>query len=102
MQLSDKLPMPATVEVAALQFGTSLDVAENSRRAINALDTLGANGRIFDLVCLPEMFTFRALGSPVEGDFALPEGSEIEEQLAAWARKHRSYLVAGSFLRREV
>jgi predicted amidohydrolase len=101
MQLSDKLSTGATVEVAALQFGTSLDVEENSARALKALYGLAALGRSLDLVCLPEMFTFRALGTPIDSDFATPAGSHLERQLAGWARAHHSFLVAGSYLRRE-
>jgi predicted amidohydrolase len=101
MQLSDKLSTGAKVEIAALQFGTSLAVQDNSRRAIKALESLGASSTRLDLVCLPEMFTFRALGSPIAGDFALPAGSQLERELAGWAQAHRTFLVAGSFLRRE-
>ncbi len=100
MQLSDKLSTGATVEVAALQFGTSMDVMENSEHAMKALEMLAASGRRLDLVCLPEMFTFRALGAS-DADFALPVGSSLETRLADWAGANSTFLVAGSFLRRD-
>ena len=101
MQLSDKLSTGARITVAAVQFGTSLDLDENVGRAIQALDGLGETTDSLDLVCMPEMFTFRALGSAISGDFALPALSDLESKLAAWAKRRRTYLVAGSFLRRE-
>jgi predicted amidohydrolase len=86
------------VTVALLQFGTTLDPQANASRALNALEALGHEYDNLDLVCLPEMFTFRALGPAAPPDYALPRGSELEIKLADWAARNRTFLVAGSFL----
>src|SRR2546428_5873924 len=88
----------SVVTVAVLQFGTTLDPQANVAKALETLDALGHQYDRLDLVCLPEMFKFRALGLSNPPNYALTSGSELEFKLAEWAGRNRTFLAAGSFL----
>jgi predicted amidohydrolase len=91
------------ITVAALQFGTGLEPARNVERALASMDELRGGPEQFDLVCLPELFTFRALHTVEPGQiqrYAEAPDSGLTERLAEHARALQTYLVAGSTLRR--
>ncbi|GLW99444.1 nitrilase-related carbon-nitrogen hydrolase [Microtetraspora sp. NBRC 16547] len=81
------------INVALIQMATSLDVDANIGVALSRLDGLVASGARPDLVCLPEMFTFRALGSRRISEVGVHAGSGLAAELAARARRLGSYLV---------
>lgn len=93
-----------STRVAVVQFGTTLDKRANIDKALSKLDELErTSGDGFDLVCLPELFTLRALSEPsLEefNDFVEPEGGSLQGELAKRAASLGAYVVAGSFLQR--
>ncbi|WGX97041.1 carbon-nitrogen hydrolase family protein [Nocardioides sp. L-11A] len=96
---SPEPPRRRPVRVAAVQTEGGLDVERNVEGVRRQLVSLGADDGL-DLVVLPEMFMFRALGErPIE-EVAVPADSEVDRWLAAEARRIGAHLVAG-LLRRE-
>lgn len=89
--------------IAIVQFGSTLDRAANIHTVLAHLDDLVTRGARLDLVCLPEMFTVRALADiPPDAihQYVEPADGPLERELAARARRLGAYLVAGSLLKR--
>lgn len=82
-------------QVTAVQFGTGEDVDANIATALRMLDGLNEDGDQHDLVCLPEMLTFRPLGTRPTAEIAVPHTHRIRDELSVRARRLGSYLVAG-------
>lgn len=81
--------------VTAVQFGTGTDVDANIATALRILDGLDEVGVQHDLVCLPEMLTFRPLGTRPTAEIAVAHTHRIRDELSIRARRLGSYLVAG-------
>ncbi|MFC5992978.1 carbon-nitrogen hydrolase family protein [Pseudonocardia hispaniensis] len=83
------------VTAVAVQTSTGLDVGKNIETTLAHLDRLAEGRTRPDLVCLPEMFTFRALGARPTHEVAVRRESGLLDELSARARTLGSYLVAG-------
>ncbi|MFI9627413.1 carbon-nitrogen hydrolase family protein [Streptomyces sp. NPDC052042] len=86
--------------VELIQMATTQDVEANIASALARLDELADSGARPDLVCLPEMFTFRPLGSVPVTEVGIPGGHPLAAELAARARRLNSYLV-GTYITEE-
>lgn len=86
--------------VALIQMATTEDVGTNIAAALARLDGLADSGARPDLVCLPEMFTFRPLGTRPVAEIGIPAGHGLAAELASRARRLDSYLV-GTYVAEE-
>src|SRR5690606_36257902 len=79
--------------VAAVQTAAGDDPHENQHQATALLGSLKPGDA--DLVCLPEMFTFRDLGSRPMVSVALEANSDVDRMLRDQARRLQATITAG-------
>lgn len=87
-------PRDQPIRVAALQSRASLDVSRNVQGVREQLQELTPGDRL-DMVVLPEMFMFRALGDRPIHEVSVPVNSDVDRWLSLEAARLECYLVAG-------